>query len=281
MNQIHIITDSAADLTKDIPACVSVLPMHIRFGEEEFLDGVNLTHDRFYEKLAESDTLPVTSLISPAAFEEAYRTYTAKGDTVLVITVSGKLSGTYQSACLAAADFEGKVFVVDSLNATVGEQILVLYAAQLAEMGLPVEDIVDKLEEAKTRIILVAVLDTLEYLKKGGRISGTEAFVGGLLSIKPVVGVRDGVVVMLGKARGPKNGCAFLTKQIEGSTGIDFEKPVRLGYTGTSDAFLQTYIREAGAVYAGHEDALEISSIGATIGTHMGPGAIAAAFFAL
>lgn len=280
MKKIRIITDSASDMALPAPEGITVLPMRIRFGEEEYQDGVTITHKAFYEKLIERDELPETSLISPATFAETYQSAVDQGEQVLVITISSKLSGTYQSAVLAAEDFPGQVFVVDSLNAAIGEQALVLYAKQLADDGMSMRDIIVMLDIAKQKLHLVALLDTLEYLKKGGRISKTVAFVGGMLSIKPVVAVQDGEVILLGTARGSRNGSNFLIKEIEKSSGVDFSKPICLGYTGLSDKLLQKYIQDSKHLWEGHADALRMASIGATIGTHVGPDAIAVAFFA-
>ncbi len=279
MEKIRIITDSASDLVAPVPEGITVLPMTIRFGDTEYKDGVSISHYEFYEKLIESDELPVTSLISPGDFADAYQKAVDAGETVIAITISSKLSGTYQSAVLAAQDYPGQVYVVDSLNAAIGEQILVKYALQLVQQGLGVQDILRALEENKQKLHIMALLDTLEYLKKGGRISPTIAFVGGMLDIKPVVTVRDGQVVMLGKARGSRNSNNYLIKEIEKTEGIDFSKPVCLGYTGLSDHLLQKYIRDSKALWDGYEDCLHICSIGATIGTHVGPNAVVVAFF--
>lgn len=279
MDKIRIITDSASDITSAANTQLTVLPMRINFGEEEYLDGVTISHHEFYEKLIESDTLPVTSLISPAVFEETFEKAVGNGEKVIAITISGRLSGTYQSAILAAAQFEGNVFVIDSLNAAIGEQILVNYALELVNKGMSAKEIVQTLNDAKKHIHILALLDTLEYLKKGGRISKTVAFVGGALSIKPVVTVIDGEVALLGKARGSKNGNNFLIKEIEKINGVDFGRPFCLGYTGLSDALLQKYIEDSKALFAEHTNELLVCSIGATIGTHVGPNAIAVAFF--
>lgn len=279
MDKIRIITDSASDITGAANTQLTVLPMRINFGEEEYLDGVTISHHEFYEKLIESDTLPVTSLISPAVFEEAFEKAVGNGEKVIAITISGRLSGTYQSAILAAAQFEGNVFVIDSLNAAIGEQILVNYALELVNKGMSAKEIVQTLNDAKKHIHILALLDTLEYLKKGGRISKTVAFVGGALSIKPVVTVIDGEVALLGKARGSKNGNNFLIKEIEKINGVDFSRPFCLGYTGLSDSLLQKYIEDSKSLWKTYTDKLPICSIGATIGTHVGPNAIAVAFF--
>ncbi len=279
MQKIRIITDSGSDISQSFHEDIRVLPMTIRFGEEEFLDGVNISTQQFYEKLIENNELPTTSLISPGDFEDAYLEALSKQEKVLVVTISGKLSGTYQSALLAAQGFPGDVFVVDSKNVAIGEQILVLRALSLIEQGFSVEKVAAKLESEREKIHIIALLDTLEYLQKGGRISRSAAFFGGALSVKPVVSVKDGEVALIGKARGSRNGNNFLIKEIESTNGVDFSKPIRLGYTGLSEATLRKYIEDSEALWAGHGDSIVISPIGSTIGTHIGPGAIAVAFF--
>ena len=277
--KIRVITDSAADL---LPPCrpeVTVLPMAVTFGTEEFLDGVNLTHRQFYEKLIEGEDLPKTSQISPARFEEAFRQAVEAGETVVAVVLSAKLSGTWQSACIAAEEFPGKVFVVDSANATIGEGVLVERALELLDAGLDAAAIAARLEAEKGEIRLVALLDTLEYLKRGGRVSATVATVGGLLAIKPVVAVQNGEVVVLGKARGSKNGNNLLVQEIRKTGGVDFSRPFKLGYAGLDDGLLRKYIADSAALWAEHVDQLPIGTVGGTIGTHVGPGAIAVAFF--
>ena len=277
--KIRVITDSAADLPLPCRPEVTVLPMTVTFGEEQFLDGVDLTHRQFYEKLIEGDILPTTSQINPAQFEEAFRQAAEAGETVVAVVVSSKLSGTFQSACIAAEEFPGRVFVVDSENATIGEQILVQRALALMDQGLDAAAVAGRLEEEKKDICLVALLDTLEYLKRGGRISSSAALVGGLLSVKPVVAVEHGEVVMLGRARGSKNGSNLLVQKIRKTRGVDFERPYLLGYTGLEDSLLQKYIADSAALWAEHTDALPVGTVGGTIGAHVGPGAVAVAFF--
>ncbi len=277
---IKIITDSASDIVNNTREDLVILPMTISFEEQEFQDGVNLTHKEFYERLIESDVLPVTSQIPPYIFEQAYREAKEQGHQVIVITLSSKLSGTWQSANIGADGYKDMVKIVDSANAAIGERTLVEYALRLKDEGLGYEEIVEKLEQEKGKIRLIALLDTLEYLKKGGRISSTVAFAGGLLSIKPVIAIQDGEVVMLGKARGSKQGNNLLMEQIKASGGIDYGKPYVLGYTGLSDDLLQKYIADHENVWSGKVDELNIGSVGGTIGTHIGPGAIGVAFFA-
>lgn len=276
---IQIITDSASDIVDKRREDLTVLPVNIAFGEEEFQDGINLTHRMFYEKLIECDVLPVTSQVPPFAFEEAFRKAVEAGGQVIAITLSSKLSGTWQSACMAAEEFGGKVRVVDSENASIGQHALVEYALRLKNAGLSFEEIVERLEADKGRIRLIALLDTLEYLKKGGRISKAAAMAGSLLSIKPVIAIQGGEVAILGKARGSKQGNNLLAEQVARTGGIDFEKPFFLGYTGLDDSMLRKYIADHEALWKSSVDALETSSVGGTIGTHVGPGAIGVAFF--
>ncbi len=279
---VKIITDSASDIPQERAKelGVRVMPLTTVFGSEEYLDGVTLTNREFYEKLIETDELPHTSQLTPFQYREAFSKAAADGDDVIYISLSSRLSGSCGSAFAAAADFDGKVSVVDSENVSVGQQLLVLYAVRLRDSGLDAASIVKELEARRSDIRVLALLDTLEYLKKGGRISPTVAFAGELLSIKPVVAVEDGQVVLVGKARGSKNGGNLLTRFVEKSGGIDFDMPYSLAYTGLDDTLLQKYIRDSEALYKGRAGSLPICTVGSTIGTHVGPGAIAVAFFA-
>lgn len=277
---VQIIVDSIADLTGEDRNKVIILPVTIRFDDgTEYKDGVNITHQEFYERLIESDSLPTTSQVTPYDYEKVYKSVVDNGDEAIVITMSSKLSGTYQSACIAADDFDGKVTVVDSLSVAVGERAIVDLAIQLKEEGKNAKEIADILNEERYNVQVVAVLDTLEYLKKGGRISSAVAFAGGVLAVKPVVGVQDGEVVMYGKARGSKNAGNALVTQINACGGIDFTKPYRVGYTGISDHLLKKYIADSSAMWDKYVDEIPYQSIGCGIGTHVGPGAAAAAFF--
>ena len=277
MEKIRILTDSGSDICAPFPENLTVIPLTIHFGPEEYRDGETIDHKTFYEKLTSGSALPTTSLIPPGEFEQAYKKARDAGETVIAILLSSKLSGTYQSAALAAEEFEN-VFVIDSLNATLGEQILVKYALQLVEQGMSAADIAAELERAKSHVNLMGLPDTLEYLHRGGRISKTIAVLGGALSIKPVLRLVDGVVVMIGKARGSKNGNNYLIQEVSKS-GVDFTKPLCLGYTGLSDELLQRYIADSRQLWEGKAEELPISTVGATIGTHVGPGAIVVAFF--
>ena len=276
---VRIIVDSTADLLPEVASRLTVVPLSIRFGDREYVQGVDITNAQFYEMLVESDTLPTTSQATPYQFEIAFREAVDAGDTVVAITLSAKLSGTYQSAVIAAAEFPGRVFVIDSASAAIGTGILIEYALQLVDEGLSAEEIAQKLLAQRERIYVVAMLDTLEYLKKGGRISKTVAFAGELLSIKPVVSIEGGEVKLLGKARGSKQGNNLLVKQIQAAGGVDFSMPLLLGYTGLSDVLLQKYITDSAILWESYRKELPRTLIGSVIGTHVGPGAVAVAFF--
>lgn len=283
---VRIITDSASDITAaDIAAAgnpaLTVLPLSVTFGQTTYEDGVDLSHRRFYELLVEGDDLPMTGQVNPYAFEQAIAQAREAGEEVVVITLSGKLSGTNASAMTAAAAFEDGVYVVDSKSVTVGERILVDYALRLVGEGLGAADIACALEQAREDIHVVGLLDTLEFLRRGGRIPASAAALGKLLSIKPVITITDGVVELLGKARGSKNGRNLLTQQVEAAGGIDFSMPIELAYAGLDDALLRKYVEDSRHIWEGHVaiDDLPVHTVGATIGTHVGPGAIALAFF--
>ena len=277
---IRIIVDSTADLRPQVRSRVDVVPLTIRFGEEEYIDGVTIDSRTFYEKLIESDVLPTTSQASPFAFEEVFRTAVEAGHQVVCITVSSKLSGTYQSACIAAEEFPGQVFVVDSHTIALGSAILTEYALGLADQGMDAETIAWKVMQKREKVRLLAMLDTLEYLKKGGRISAAVALAGGLLNIKPVVCIENGEIRMLGKARGSRQANNLLVQEIGKAGGVDFRKPVLLGYTGLSDALLHKYIQDSASLWEGNLEELPYEVVGSVVGTHAGPGAVAVAFFA-
>ena len=277
---VKIITDSTADFTAAEAAELGIDIVHLRtrFGDEEYVDGIGLSPMQFYEKLVENDVMPCTSQPSPAEFESAFSAALETADEVVAITISAELSGTYQSAVIAAGGFDGRVRVVDSRSASIGEQILVRYAARLASEGRPAAEIESLLAENRSRICVLALLDTLEYLKRGGRISAAAAAVGSVFSIKPVITIRDGAVAVIGKARGSKNGSNLLSQMIE-KYGVDFSMPYTLGYTGISDAMLIKYRDDSARLWTGHTDNLPVMTIGSVIGTHAGPGAIGVAFF--
>jgi len=276
---VELIIDSTTDLRPGLRDRFLHVPLTVTFGTEEYLDGVTITHREFYEKLIESDVLPTTSQAAPAAFEQIFAQVARRGNSAVVITVASGLSGTYQSAMIAAEEYAGTVFVVDGTSVAIGTAVLAEQALCYRDQGLSADQIARRLERDKEQIHVIALLDTLEYLKKGGRISSAMAFAGGILSIKPVAAVKDGRICLLGKARGSRQGNNLLVQEIQKAGGVDFDRPVLLGYTGLSDHMLKKYIEDSRSLWEESREALEYVSIGSVVGTHAGPGAIAVAFF--
>ena len=277
---VSIVVDSTADLLMPVEARVKLVPLSVRFGDEEYIPGVNMDTQRFYELLVERDVLPTTSQASPFAFEEVFRRCVESGDDVVCITCSSKLSGTHQSAVIAAGEFPGKVWVVDSNTIAIGLGILTEYALSLVDRGFSAEKIALQLLRRREDVRVLALVDTLEYLKKGGRISAAVAFAGGVLNIKPVITLTGGEIRMLGKARGSRQANNLLVQEIGKAGGVDFAKPLLLGYTGLSDALLRKYINDSAQLWEGYRKELPVCTVGSVVGTHVGPGAVAVAFFA-
>ena len=279
---VKIIADSASEVSQETAKewGITILPLKIRFGNEEFLDGVTLTNKRFYEMLIESDELPKTSQISPADYEEAFKKAFEEGnDEVVCLTISSGVSGCVQSANIAASEFDGKVHVVDSMQFCISYYILVEYAKRLRDEGKSAEEIANEIIRVREKSTVLSVFDTLEYLKAGGRLSSASAFVGEILSIKPVITITNGVVEVIGKARGSKKGNNMLISKVKELGGIEYSMPACVGYTGLSDALLLKYLEDSKELYDGDIAEIKRISVGATVGTYAGPGAIAVAFF--
>ena len=271
---VRIIVDSSADLAPQVRERITVIPLALRFGEEEYLDGINITNREFYEKLAVAKDLPTTSQATPFAIAAFFAEAVENGDDVVAVMLSSGLSGTYQSALMAAQEYEGRVFVVDSRNVTIGSAILAEYALRLADSGRSAPEIAKELETAREKIHLVAVVDTLEYLQRGGRVSKTAAVAGGLLSIKPVVAVVDGVIKVIAKGRGNRQANRLMEQEIE-KYGVDETMPQMLAYSGNDDTLLRNYRQE----HPRWDTDIPVSLVCGVLGAHVGPGAIAAAFF--
>ncbi|MGI6755739.1 MAG: DegV family protein [Atopobiaceae bacterium] len=275
---VCIITDSGADIVGLEHKALKVLPLTIVFGDTLYHDGQDLSHEQFYDLLVEHAQLPTTGAVAPGVFEAAYREAQDAGQDVVVVTLSSKLSGTYQSACIAQEEFSN-VWVVDSQNVSFGEQILVREALILAEQGLDAASIAQRLEDLRGSVRTLGLLDSLEYLRRGGRLPAAAATIGTLLAMKPVLTIKDGEVELLGKARGSKNARNILNETVALDGGIDFKLPFALGYSGLSDKLLTKYVEDSRSLWEGMVDGLPVFSIGATIGTYAGPGTIELAYF--
>lgn len=274
---VRIVTDSTVDIAEQYRNDFTVVPLTVSFGETVYIDGVTLNKQDFYQKLVSSAELPKTSQATPDTFGKVFRELQEKGEEAVVITVSSRLSGTYQSACIAAEDYPN-IRVVDSMNVSIASGVLAEYALRCAADGMGLDELAQHLTQKREEIGLVAMVDTLEYLKKGGRISGAAALAGGVLNIKPVITVKGGEIAILGKARGSKKANNLLAEQIN-RDGVDFSMPLLLGYTGLSDDMLRQYIRDSQALWKDHVDTLDCVQLCSVIGTHAGPGAVAVAYF--
>lgn len=274
---VKLIIDSASDISEAEAKSLGVvmMPMAITFGEEEYLDGVNLLPNEFYDKLTTSQELPKTSQITAFRYEEEFKKHVENGDELVVITISSRLSQTYNQAVMASEKFPGKVYVVDSLNACIGERLLGLYALDLIKRGTSAREIKAILDEKKKDVKVLAMIDTLEYLKKGGRISGLVAFAGGLLSLKPMIAVVDGEVKVIGKALGARKGFQMLNRLIEENGGVDEAMPHGVIWSGNDDSNLTMFLSNNDSMGESPKKYI----LGGTIGTHIGPGAVGVSFF--
>ena len=281
---IKILIDSASDICEEEAKNkgITMIPLEVRFGEDVYLDGVNLLPQEFLDKLTESTELPKTSQINEYRWTEQFEKLTANGDQVVAITISSKLSGTFNSAKAAAKKFPGQVFVVDSLTAATGERILCDYALRLIGEGKTAEQVATELDSIKHKVQVIAIVDTLKYLRKGGRISTLTAFAGELLSIKPVISVIGGEVKMAGKAMGSKKSNNLLMQLVQKCGGIDFAMPYGLVFSGYRDEYLRKYLEDSASLWQEHVQDMKdipVYPYGSTIGTHVGPNALGVAFF--
>lgn len=277
---IKIITDSTADIDLEYAKelNIDIIPLKVIIDGKEYKDRVDLQPDQFYKLLAESSVLPTTSQPSPQEFLNFYEEAQKNGDSVIVMTLPSTISGTYQSANIAKdlAEYDD-IYVIDSFNTTQALRLLVLKAIALREQGEDVKEIVQALEDYKHRIRIIAFVDTLEYLYKGGRLSKTAATAGTLLKFKPIIGLKEGKLEMFAKARGTQKATAKIIDLIHEDGEIDVNEPICIGYTGNDDGlnkFEETLRQEFG-----FGDVLH-GCVGPVIGTHAGPSARLIAYIA-
>lgn len=277
---VKIITDSGSDISQEYAAQIGVrvIPLVFRFSDGEYLDGVDMSNHEFYERLENEEELPKTSQISPYRYSEVFNEETADGSDAIYISISSGVSGCFQSATLAAKEFDGKVKVLDGQQFCISLRILVEYAARLSKEGKSADEIYDLLVEAQKKVRIIAVFATLDNLKKGGRISATAAFVGEVLSIKPYLTITDGVVNILGRVKGMKKGYKAMRDYILAEGGIDMSMPYSVAYSGTDSSNIDGFIEENRDLYDNLPE-IPLSYVGATVGTYAGPGAIATAYF--
>ena len=275
---VQLIIDAGCDLNEAQAKAlgVTLIPMTVHFGNEEYRSGFDISHEEFYNKLTASKDLPTTSQPTPYDFESVYRQVKDAGNEAVVLCISSALSGTYQSAVIAADGFEDCIYVVDTRAVTVAQKLLLDYAISLKNHGASAKEIAAEIERKKADVCAFGAVDTLEYLIKGGRLSKAAGAVGSVLGIRPVLCLSDGALIVAGKARGPKAAITMAHNLIK-ETGVDFSMPAGLGYTGNDPQVLEPFLQAPNSVWSGQQ--IPIYNVGSTVGTHTGPGLFLAAFF--
>ena len=282
MKKTGIMTDSHSGILNEEAERlgIKVLPMPFYIEEKVYREGVDLSREEFYDMLRKGTDVS-TSQPSLVEVAEMWKEMLKEYEEIVYIPLSSALSGSCMAATAMANEdeFAGKVFVVDNGRVATPMHRSVLDAVEMTEKGYSAAEIKKILEETREKMTIYIGLSTLEYLKKGGRISKTVAFAGGVLNIKPVVTVQDGVVALIGKARGSRHGNNLLVEKIREAGGIDFSLPVLLGYSGLSDTYLKKYVEDSRDIWQDKADSLDSTLICSVIGTHTGPGVVAVAFF--
>ena len=268
---VRIVTDSTADLTPEQQraAGITVVPLNVHFGDEVFRDHVDLSTDEFFRRLKASPQLPRTSQPSVGVFEEAYRSLRQGGDEIVSVHLSSKVSGTYNSALMAAQSVgEGKIDVVDSLSTSMALGFMALEGAKLARAGRDRQAVADCLRGLVHKARVICVVDTLTYLERGGRIGKARALLGSLLNVKPILQLKDGEVVPLGRARGRPQALNRLVELLE-RDGKVRQLAIMHGAAQTDAEQLRERVASS---YPGVD--IQLTEIGAVLGTHTGPGVI-------
>lgn len=270
---VRVVTDSSSDMPRDVAEQygISVIPQKIIFGTEELRGGVDITGDEFYRRVSSSPTLPTTSQASPGEFRELYESIAADADGIVSVHVSGALSGTVNSARSGGdqAEIECPVEVVDSMQAGMGTGLVAIAAARAANDGGDLREVVSAAEDAASRCETYVLLDTLEYLRKGGRIGKARAMLATLLSIKPMIILREGIVDELGKERSHRKGMARLRRVTEDFAPLD---ELCVNYTTTPDE-ARAFADQLSSLLPENKEPL-IAQIGPAVGTYTGPSAI-------
>lgn len=273
---VRVVTDSAADIPADLAASkgITVVPLTVRFGSESFRSGFDLGPDEFWEKLRTSSESPATAAPSAGDFQQAYERLIAEGATGIVsVHLSSKLSATYQSAAVAAKDLAGTpIEVIDTLTASAAQGLMALHAAERAEAGADAATIAAELDALRSRIRLFGTIDTLEYLRRGGRIGGAQALLGTMLKFKPIIGVEDGVVEPIGRVRTRTKALEHIVELVSGHAG----KVSRLIVVSANAPDTERFCELLDGVV--HVEPSDVWAFGPIIGTHAGPGVIGVAF---
>lgn len=274
---IKIVTDSTCDLPQHLikELGINIVPLKVLFGEEVYRDGIDLTNDEFYAKMAKHKELPTTAQVNPGEFIEEFTTHLDNGDEIIGIFISSKLSGTFGSAVMAKDQLgKGSIHLIDSLSASFGLGLLVIEGARMIRQGKSAGEIAARLDIAKENMPFYGIIDNLENLKKGGRLSSTGAFAGNLLGIKPIISLKDGSVVLPGKARGLKKAFAWVLEDAKSKADLN-GKLLCIAHASAPaelQEFKQLILKEFEP-----EEIVEFQ-IGSVIGTHTGAGCIGLSF---
>jgi DegV family protein with EDD domain len=273
---VKIVTDSGADLPDQLAKelGITVVPIYVRFGEEVYRDRVTISEDEFYERLTHDPVYPSTTQPGPQDFLEAYQKLSADADGIVSIHISGKLSGTCNSALMARDMLEGgcPVEVVDSEKLTMSLGLIVIAAAEMAKAGESMDKIVEAAKQAIPETYLFFLLDTLEYLKRGGRIGKAKALLGSVLNLKPMLTMKDGELVPAGQARTRAKGIDKLFEYVKNAGNI---QDLAVVYNTTPDE-AQALAERIGSVF--DKEKIRMARVGPGLGVHGGPGALLVAF---
>lgn len=276
---VRIITDSTCDLPQSFAKQmgIDILPLTVLFGDQGYLDGIEISTEEFYQKLAQNSNLPTTSQINPDGFEPLFKQYIDAGDEIVGIFLSSHLSGTCQSAHIAKQTIgSDDIHIIDSLTVSFGMALLIRHALSLRDQGKNAQEITDAILAMIPKTKLFAMVDTLKYLKMGGRLSTMQAVMGGMLGIKPIVAIEDGKVISFGKARGT-NGAFEVLQQLLKQFPPNKAYPISFGHAQAPQGLQNLMDFLAQDFELGEVETCEIGSV---VGTHGGPGCIGFAYIA-
>lgn len=277
MEKIAIVTDSTADLSGQalVDKNITIVPLKVNFGEETFIEGIDITNSQFFTRLEEAEDLPTTSQPSPGDFIKIYQGLIDQGyDSIISIHLSDKMSGTRQSAEIAASEMADKIknfAAIDSRHITAGIGLIAIKAAESVLVGKSFDHVLEDIEEVKSKLNLFGLVDTLKYLEKGGRIGKARALAGSLLNVKPILAMEDGIIVDIDKVRTRKKGIS----ELAGRAIEFFAKEESLRYLVSHSQALEDALKLEEEIFAKTGKKAEyISEVGVVVGTHIGPGAL-------
>ncbi|WP_373598148.1 DegV family protein [Paraclostridium bifermentans] len=267
MNNFKIVCDSLSDIPKNVREKydIEMVPLTVRFGDDEYKDGIDLNPKEFYDMLREGK-LPQTSQATYAQFKDVFDTYVAQGKKIIYISGSSRATGTYQSAVMAKNDTDGEIYTFDTLNFSYGCGMQVVEAAKMAKDGTKLEDIMKRLEYMRDNMYVVFSVDDLKYLQRGGRISSSKAVIGNMLSIKPILEVKDGLVTPVAQVRGKKHVHGKMVELAKNNIG---NKSIAIGH-GDCESDMSK-LRDMAICELETDDVL-VTDVGSCVGAHAGPG---------